>query len=61
MNTKVKRPTVTIEAVVTRANGKVENLGVVSEKEKITVENKKILKEDKNNGRCSTFSGHRIS
>ena len=37
MNTTVKRPTVTIEAVVTRANGKVENLGVISEKEKITI------------------------
>jgi len=35
MDTKVKRPTVTIEAVVTRANGAVENLGVIAEKEKI--------------------------
>lgn len=31
METAVKRPTVTIEAVVTRADGTVENLGVIAE------------------------------
>ena len=31
METKVKRPKVTIEAVVTRADGIVENLGVICE------------------------------
>ena len=39
METAVKRPKVTIEAVVTRANGTVENLGII-------VENIGTLKEE---------------
>lgn len=33
METEVKRPKVTIEAVVTRADGTVENLGIICETE----------------------------
>jgi len=35
METKVKRPKVTIEAVVTRADGTIENLGVICENTEI--------------------------
>ena len=31
METAIKRPTVIIEAVVTRADGTVENLGIIAE------------------------------
>ena len=43
MNTIIKRPQVTISAVITRADGTVENLGIICESVKIT-------KEDKDNG-----------
>ena len=43
MKTAVKRPKVTIEAVITRADGTVENLGIIAE-------NIEILGEVKNNG-----------
>ena len=33
METAVKRPKVTIEAVITRADGTVENLGIICETE----------------------------
>jgi len=38
METAVKRPQVTIEAVITRADGTVENLGVIAENIEITKE-----------------------
>ena len=34
MKSKVKKPTVTIEATVTRADGTVENLGIIAETKK---------------------------
>ena len=38
METAVKRPKVTIEAVVTRADGTIENLGIIAENIEITKE-----------------------
>ena len=43
MEAEIKRPQVTISAVITRTDGTVENLGVICESVKIT-------KEDKDNG-----------
>ena len=45
METAVKRPKVTIEAVITRADGTVENLGII-----VGQENIKKLEEVKDNG-----------
>jgi len=42
MEAEIKRPKVIIEAVITRANGTVENLGIIAEQEN--------LKEEQNNG-----------
>lgn len=43
MDIKIKRPTVTIEAVVTRANGKIEKLGVIADRDQIIFEKKQMI------------------
>jgi len=45
------QPKVTINAVVTRADGTVENLGVIASTENNTVEI--VESEENNDGRCS--------
>ena len=45
MNTVVKRPQVTISAVVTRVDGTIEDLGIICKNVEITES-----KEDENNG-----------
>jgi len=45
METMIKRPQVTISAIVTRKDGTIEDLGIICENAEIT-----ISKEDENNG-----------